>query len=324
MYPLKFKPILFSKIWGGNKIKNIHPEGAALENIGESWEISAVDGACSVAADGFLQGNSLDELVEVYLGDLVGEKIYDTFGELFPLLVKIINSAQNLSIQVHPNNETALERHNSLGKNEMWYVLDAEPEAFIIAGFNKKITTAEYLEAVANGTIESLLKKIPVEKEDTIYIPAGCVHAVGKGCLLLEIQQTSDITYRIYDYNRLDDNGLRRELHTELAVDAIDFENWENNKIMPKIIPNEPINIIDSEYFTTNILKITQNIELDLAKIDSFVLISVVEGEIFCEYDEGKIELKTPETVLIPASMYNIVLVPKSKEAKVLQTFIRV
>jgi len=323
LYPLKFKPILFPKIWGGNRIKKLYPESAALENVGESWEISAVDGHFSEVANGFLAENTLDELVEVYLGDLVGDKIFDLFGGQFPLLVKIIDTAQNLSIQVHPNDEIAMERHDSLGKTEMWYVLDADDDAFVIAGFNQKITEKEYLKAVENSTLEEKLKKIPVKKGDVIFIPAGCVHSIGKGCLILEIQQSSDITYRIYDYNRIDSNGLQRKLHTELAVDAIDFDNWENNKIIPKILPDTLTELIDCENFTTNILELSVNkkFELSLSKIDSFVLLSVVEGEIFCEYQGGEIKVKTAETILIPAEMDSITLIAKDK-AKILATYI--
>jgi len=320
LYPLKFKPILFPKIWGGNKIKKHCSEGEKLENIGESWEVSAVEGYCSEVENGFLAENTLDELVEVYLGELVGDKIFNEYGE-FPLLVKIIDATQNLSIQVHPNDEIAAERHNSFGKTEMWYVLDAEPNAFIIAGFNKKITEKEYLKAVANNTIEDYLKKIPIKKGDAIFIPAGCVHAIGQGSLILEIQQSSDVTYRIFDYNRLDNNGLPRELHTKLAVDAIDFDNWEHNKIVPKILPNTISKLVDCEYFTTNILEIDQKFELDLTKIFSFVLLSVVEGEIVCEYSNEKIEVKILETILIPAEMNGVSIIPKGK-AKILETFI--
>ena len=318
LYPLKFKPILFSKIWGGKKIKSLRSEGENLENIGESWEVAAVNGYCSVVENGFLAENTLDELVDVYLGDLVGDEIFNEYGE-FPLLVKIIDAAQNLSIQVHPNDEIAAERHNSFGKTEMWYVLDAEPDAFLIAGFNRKITEKEYLKAIENNILEEYLNKIPIKKGDVMFIPAGCVHSIGKGSLILEIQQSSDITYRLYDYNRLETNGLPRELHTELAVDAIDFDNWKNKKIVPNILPNTLTKLVDCEYFTTNILEIDKKIELDLSKIFSFVLLSVVEGEIFCEYPNGKIEVKTTETVLIPAEMDNITIIPKTKTARILE-----
>jgi mannose-6-phosphate isomerase len=270
-----------------------------------------------------LAENSLDELVDVYLGDLVGDKIFDEFGEQFPLLVKIIDAAQNLSIQVHPNDEIAWERHNSFGKNEMWYVLDADENAFIIAGFYKKITEKEFRVAIRNNTIYDYLKKIPVKKGDAIHIPAGCIHAIGNGCLILEIQQPSNVTYRIYDYNRLDANGLPRELHTELAIDAIDFDNWNTDKLVLHIVPNKLENLVDCEYFTVNILEIDKKIEFDLIKINSFVLISLVEGEVSCEYTDGKLNVKNTETILIPADMNNIVLVPKSKKAKILQVFIK-
>jgi mannose-6-phosphate isomerase len=321
LYPIKFNPIFFEKIWGGEKIKNIFDFGKTFANIGESWLLSAIEGSESVVQNGFLAENTLAELTEVYLGDLVGEAVFDRFGNDFPLLVKIIDAAQNLSIQVHPNDEIAAERHNSFGKNEMWYILDAEPDAFIIAGFDREISREEYLQAVENDTIEDYLKKIQVKKGDVIFIPAGCVHSIGKGCLILEVQQSSDITYRIFDYNRVDDFGKKRELHTEFALDAIDFENWKNSLVKQDIEKNIPTQIIENEYFTANILEFDTEIDLDLAKIDSFVLLCAVEGSFVCDYEGEKTEVNFGETLLIPAEIYNVILTPKNS-AKILEVYI--
>jgi mannose-6-phosphate isomerase len=322
MYPLKFKPILFDKIWGGEKLKSIYPE-TSLQNIGESWLVSAVQGKESVVTNGFLAENTLPELVEVYLTELVGESVYEKFGEEFPLLVKLIDSRQDLSIQVHPDDNIAGKRHNSFGKNELWYMLDCEPDAFIIAGFDKKLTKQEFFDAVNNGNIENHLKKIHVKKGDLIFIPAGCVHTIGRGCTLIEIQQSSDITYRIYDYNRKDEHGNLRQLHLEQALDTIDFKNCDFSVTNKSGSPNNIVNLIDNENFTVNQIELIQSKELRLAEIDSFVLLSVVEGDLACIFGQEKLDVNYGETILIPAEMSEIVLVPR-QYAKILETFIKI
>ena len=321
LYPLKFEPILLPKIWGGQRLKTLYKGTEKYENIGESWLVSGIEGKESVVMEGFFAENTLPELVEVYLNDLVGNKVYDRYGENFPLLVKIIDSADDLSIQVHPNDETAQKHHNCSGKNEMWYFLDCEEDAFIYAGFNKKITKKEYLKAVKNNNLEKYLNKIFVKKGGVVSIPAGCVHSIGRGCTILEIQQSSDITYRIYDYNRKDDKGNTRELHTEQALDAIDFKNRENNLLQPQIIDNQAKKIIENEYFKCLVLNSTAPQELDLSEIDSFVLLSVVEGSLSINYPDGKITAKEWETILVPAALDFIILEPQNK-AKILITYI--
>lgn len=312
LYPLKFKPILKPKIWGGNQLQSIYRHGdKKLKNIGESWDVSTMPDNLSEIVNGFLAENTLDEIIETYLGNLVGDKIYDKFGNFFPLLVKLIDASQNLSIQVHPNDQLAYERHQSLGKTEMWYVLDAAPEAFLISGFNKPIDKTEYLQRVADNTLEEVLQKIPVTKGDVVYTPAGCVHAIGKGCLILEIQEASDVTYRIYDYNRLQDNGLPRELQTDLAVDAIDFEHWKKDKIVPELVMNQWKGVVDCEYFTTGLIKFDKKIEFDLAPIDSFFMVTCVDGSCKIKYDEDKFETAVKgETLLVPAELNSLELEP--------------
>ena len=322
LYPLKFEPILMPKIWGGQNLKRLYPDADRYDNIGESWLVSAVQGNESVIEGGFLADNTLPELVEVYLNDLVGDGVYKRYGNNFPLLVKIIDAADDLSIQVHPDDEIAGKRHNSFGKNEMWYILDCTEDAFVCAGFNRKMTQKEYLTAVEDGTLEDYLQKHPVKKGDYIYIPAGCVHSIGRGCTILEIQQSSDITYRIYDFNRTDDEGNRRELHTEQALEAIDFDNWHKSLSSAVFVDNEARKIIETPYFKTLILSASKVQELDLSEIDSFVLLSVVEGRLNVNHPSGKTVIDTWQTALIPASIQTVVLNPDPK-AKVLITYIQ-
>lgn len=309
------------KIWGGQKLKNIYTDAQNLDNIGESWLVSAVSGNESVVSDGFLKENTLPELLEVYLNDLVGDKVYNRYGNDFPLLVKIIDTSDDLSIQVHPNDEIAQTRHNSFGKNEMWYILDCDKDAFIYAGFNRAITAYKYLKAVENNTLVDYLQRHTVKKGDYIYIPAGCVHSIGRGCTIMEIQQSSDITYRIYDFDRTDDKGNRRELHTKQALDAIDFDNWHKTLSSAIFIDNHPRKIVENEYFKTLIMNISKVQELDLSEIDSFVLLSVVEGTLNLNHLSGKTFINTWETVLLPASLQTVILNPNPK-AKMLITYV--
>jgi mannose-6-phosphate isomerase len=224
LYPLKFKPIFKEKIWGGDKIKTVFGmDYSPLPNCGEAWVLSGHGEEISEVTNGFLAENQLDELIEIYMGDLVGEAVYEKYGNKFPLLIKILNSSDWLSIQVHPDDKLAESRHNDLGKTEMWYIADAEPGAELISGFNREMTPELYLSNLNNGTLKEIMNYEKVEKGDVYFIPAGRVHALGPGLLLFEIQQTSDLTYRIYDFDRVDDKGNPRQLHTEQALDALDF-----------------------------------------------------------------------------------------------------
>lgn len=323
MYPLKFTPIQKAKIWGGEKLSHFARHYSKdIKQVGETWDVSGIEGDESVVENGFLAGNSLNELVEVYMGDLVGEAVYDRFGNQFPLLVKLIDAQQNLSIQVHPNDELAQKVHNfPSGKTEMWCVLDAAPDAFLIAGFNRPVTKQEYVSLVASNTLESVLQKHPVKKGDIFFIPAGCVHAIGAGCVILEIQQTSDLTYRIYDYNRLE-NGKPRELHTDLAIEAIDFEHWENQKIQIHSSKNDVLKVVECDYFVANEIILDKSQEYDLAPINSFVLLSVIEGHLRCQYDDDYVTITDGETILIPAEMDSLLLVPTG-EVRILETYIK-
>ena len=321
LYPLKFSPIIIDKIWGGSRLHKILNKNTISDRAGESWEISSVEGNLSVVSEGFLTGNNLNELIEVYMGDLVGDLIYDRFGNEFPLLIKFIDANDKLSIQVHPDDELAAKRHKSFGKTEMWYVIDAEENAEITVGFNHKISKEEYLKNLNNKTLENILNIEKVSNGDVFFLPAGRVHAIGAGILLAEIQQTSDITYRIYDYDRPDDNGRLRELHTRQALDAIDFNYYDAYKTMyqPKI--NDFSTLAQCKYFTTNLCHINKSIELEYFNIDSFVILICIEGGFELKYSSGAVNVTIGETILIPAAIKNLELKTRG-ETKFLEVFI--
>ncbi len=323
LYPLKFKPILKSKIWGGNKLKSILNKNGEEENIGESWELSGVQGDISIVSNGFLEGNSLEEIIEIYMGDIVGDPIFNKFDKEFPLLFKFIDANQDLSIQVHPDDNLSLERHNAYGKTEMWYVIDSEDNSQLISGFTKPTNKEEYLNALNNNKLEVLLKAHSIEKGDAFFIPAGNVHAIGSGILLAEIQQTSDVTYRIYDYNRKDKEGNLRELHTELALNAIDFEKTNEKINYNKNALNETTNVTACNYFVTNFLNITENIERDVYLLNSFVVYMCIDGTAKISCENGTEELISKgETVLIPASIQSIEITTDNN-CKLLEVYIK-
>ena len=314
MYPLKFHPIVKDKIWGGHKLQQIFgKEPAGLSNIGESWELSGYPTDASVVANGYLAGKTLPELIEKYGEQLVGKRVFERFGNTFPLLFKLIDANDDLSIQVHPNDETAGKRHNSFGKTEMWYVLHAEPEASLIIGFTKKCTKKQYLEALEKGEVETLLQKVPVQAGDVFFIPAGLVHAIGKGVVVAEIQQSSDVTYRIYDYKRVDDNGNERELHTDQALDVINFDASENPKTAYTITPNEITPLVSCDYFTTNLIQFDTALIRNYGQLDTFIAYMCIEGSFIIEANNEKTVVNKGDTVLIPASIDEIGLTPHDK-----------
>jgi len=319
--PLKFTPILKDKIWGGTKLQTLFGKTTNSKSLGESWELSGVDGEESVVSNGFLAGNNIAELIEVYMGDLVGDKVFENFGLTFPLLFKLIDANDDLSIQVHPNDEIAIERHSSFGKTEMWYVVDADENAELIIGFAKKTSKDEYAEAVENGQAEELLQKIPVKRGDVFFIPAGFVHTIGKGVVLAEIQQASDITYRIYDYKRTDENGKERDLHIDQALDVINFEVSENPKISYNPTLNEAVNLTKCDYFTTNIVRFNQKITRSYASLDSFVVYMCIDGEFEIDVQGEKTTVEKGETVLIPAIIDELKLIPE-KESVILEVYV--
>ncbi len=323
LYPLKFTPILKQVIWGGRKLayKSQYPEREV--SIGESWEISGVQENLSVVSEGFLAGNNLEELIEVYMGELVGDKVYEKFGVEFPLLIKYIDACQDLSIQVHPNDTVAKERHNAYGKTEMWYVADAESDAHLLIGFNKESGKSEYLDKLQSNTLPEILRSEAVRKGDCFFIPAGTVHAICKGCFIAEIQQTSDITYRLYDYGRTDKEGNTRELHTELATDVIDFRKQEAGAIRPAGTPNRTEELVSCDYFTTNYLRFDREVEKEYFDLDSFVIYMCLEGSFTLVYDTDKsVPVQKGETVLLPAVLKTIFLLPTAA-CELLEIYIR-
>lgn len=323
LYPLKFAPIYKDKIWGGNKIKTVlNKDFGDLPNCGESWELSGVEGNVSVVTNGYLEGNTLEELIEVYMGDLVGDKVFDKFGIEFPLLIKFIDANDDLSIQVHPDDQLSEERHGAFGKTEMWYVLQADPGSKLQVGFNRQVDAEVYLEKLKNNQLTEILNFEEVTAGDTYFIPAGRVHAIGKGILLAEIQQTSDITYRIYDYDRRDSEGNPRELHTELALDAIDFTIFPEYKTKATAKANESVELVKCPYFTTSILDLTQVVEKDYNELDCFVIFICLDGTVEIETESGTETITKGETILIPASIESVTLKPQSSTVKLLEVTI--
>ena len=323
LYPLKFKPIYKEKIWGGDKIKTIlGKDFSPLANCGESWEISSIEGDLSVVQNGFLEDNNLQELIEVYLGDLVGDKVYEKFGEEFPLLIKFIDAQENLSVQVHPDDKTAIERHGCYGKTEMWYVLHANKNSEIISGFNKATTKEELEESLNKKNLTSILNSEKAQTGDVFFMPAGRIHAIGAGVCLAEIQQTSDVTYRVYDWDRVDYEGTPRELHLDDALDVIDYSFHKDYKTSYKLKVNIPTNVVTCPYFTTNIINIDTPVNIDYHDLDSFVIYICVEGVVNIQYRNEFIEIKKGETILIPAELKNLKLFPEV-ESKILEVYIK-
>ncbi len=323
LYPLKFNPIFLEKIWGGNRIKTVLGKDYDLPNCGESWELSAVEGNVSVVRNGFLKGNNLTELGEVYMGDLLGDKVYKKFGIEFPLLFKFIDADADLSIQVHPGDELAAKRHNAYGKTEMWYVIHAEKGALINSGLNREITREEYIGFLEKGKLTEILCFEETFPGDVFFIPAGRIHAIGKGILLAEIQQTSDVTYRIYDYERRDKEGKIRELHNELALDAIEFAYHSEYKTKYEAESNKSSEIVSCPYFTTNMLRFNQKLEKDYHQLDSFVVYMNLKGSFSIIFETGTEVVEQGETVLIPASLENFYLVPLTPEVETLEIYIK-
>ena len=324
LYPLTFETIFKDKIWGGQKIKTILGKNfSPLPNCGETWEVSDVEGNVSVVNEGSLQGKSLHNLVEQYKGELVGKHVYEQYGNRFPLLVKFIDANDDLSIQVHPDDKLAKERKSGFGKTEMWYIMQADEGAKLNSGFNREVTKEEYVKAVADNTIQGLLNIEPAQPGDVFFLPAGRVHYIGKGLLLAEIQQTSDTTYRIYDFDRVDaTTGQKRELHTELAVDAINYHHFDHYKTQYDKKLNESVNAVTSDYFVTNVLNFNEEVAHDYSHIDSFVILICVAGGLTLETQGGySTSLNMGQCVLIPASVNNITLIPDG-DMTVLETYV--
>lgn len=302
-YPIKFTPILKERIWGGSKLTKLLNKESSLENIGESWELSDVEGDTSIVANGVLKGRSLSELLETYEANLVGKHVYQQFRTKFPLLIKFIDAKEALSIQLHPNDELSMKRHNSFGKTEMWYIMQTEEKGNLVVGFKKDSNKEEYIKHLEEKKLLDILNVDEVKKGDVYFIPTGRIHAIGAGVLLAEIQQTSDITYRIYDWDRVDDQGNSRELHTELALDAIDYTAKEKYNVEYSKETNSAANLVDCKYFTTNMLPVNGVVHFNTSHMDSFKIYMCVEGTVQVKGDGFSESLQMGETILIPAAL---------------------
>ena len=322
MYPLKFEPILKQTLWGGDKIISFKQLNDTRTEVGESWEISAVEGSESIVAEGPDKGMTLTEVLSKYREELLGEANYARFGVKFPLLVKFIDARQDLSIQVHPSDELAKKRHNSMGKTEMWYVIGADKGAKLRSGFSEQITPKEYKDRVYNNTITEVLQEYDIQPGDVFFLPAGRVHSIGAGAFIAEIQQTSDVTYRIYDFDRKDAKGNARELHTDLAREAINFEVLDDYRTQYDVVENEPIELVACPYFTTSLYDMTEEITCDYSELDSFVIFVCVEGSCtLYDNEKNEVSFKAGETVLMPASTQEVTIVRNGK-VKLLETYV--
>ncbi len=312
--PLKFEPILKSVVWGGEKIAPFKGIVTDQKQIGESWEISGVKGNESIVANGPDKGLTLSQMIDKYGAELVGEKNYQTFGNTFPLLIKIIDAAGNLSLQVHPDDKLAKERHNSLGKTEMWYIVDADEGAEICAGLSKELTPDEYVKKVEDFTIMDSVAHHQAHAGDVFFLPAGRIHAIGAGNLLVEVQETSDITYRIYDYGRVDaKTGKPRELHVEQAKDAIDYKVYPNYVSKPTFTLENIYELVTCPHFQVYLIEVNGEMKIH-PSITGFSAMTCIEGELSIKDDTGnEVKFRQGESVLIPANLRKFSICGKGK-----------
>ncbi len=325
LYPLIFDPILKNKIWGGEKLKTIlHKDCGESNNCGESWELSDIEGDCSTVKNGAFKGESLSTLLNHYPTQILGKSVHEIYGSKFPLLVKFIDANQDLSIQVHPGDELANKRHKCPGKTEMWYLVDADENTELITGFSKQTNKEEYLAHLNNNSLDKILNKESVIKSDVFYIPAGRVHTIGKGCLVAEIQQTSDVTYRIYDFERKDKQGNLRELHTEQALDAIDYNFYDNYKTNYTEELNTNVNLVNTKYFCTNKLTVDKYLKLDYSSLDSFIIYTCVDGDFTLSTNNFSLEVSKGQVILIPSVINEVKITPISNVTAILETYIPV
>lgn len=325
MYPLKFRPILKSVVWGGEKIAPFKEITTDQHNIGESWELSGVKGNESVVANGEYAGRTITELVHEFKGRLIGQKNYEKTGDQFPLLIKFIDAKQDLSIQVHPDDELAAARHNgSKGKTEMWYVVAADKDAHLMSGLTQKITPDEYEQRVNNHTITDVLHDYKVAPGDVFFLPAGRIHSIGSGSFIAEIQQTSDITYRIYDFGRLGLDGKPRELHTELAKSAIDYTVYPDYKTSYEKETGKENVLVDCSYFTTSMYELDRPFTRDLKDMDSFLVVICIAGKGTLKDAEGnEVTMHQGETVLVPADCTAVTFTPEGGRMQLLTSYVK-
>ena len=317
LYPLQFDPILKERIWGGEKLKTLLNKPITSKITGESWELSTVQGDVSVIANGSFKGKSLTTLIEEFPAAVLGTKVHEKFGVAFPLLFKYLDAKEDLSIQVHPNDELAMKRHNSFGKTEMWYVMQADVDARLIVGFKEQSSREEYLKSLENKSLESILNSVHTKPGDVFFLNTGTVHAIGAGMVVAEIQQTSDITYRLYDFDRKDADGNTRELHVELALDAINYNKTESERAYSKT-ENKSNTIVDCPYFTTNFIPLNGAIEV-VNNGDSFKVYMCIDGAFEIEYNNNKFNYSKGDTVLIPAALKSLKM---NGKASILEIYI--
>ncbi len=317
LYPLQFDPILKERIWGGEKLKTVLNKPITSKITGESWELSTVEGDVSIIANGDLKGKTLMDVINEAPNEILGTAVYSRFGKQFPLLFKYLDAREDLSIQVHPNDELAKKRHNSFGKTEMWYIMQADEDARIIVGFKENSNASEYLENLKNKSLLSILDDVKVKAGDVFFLETGTVHAIGAGLVVAEIQQTSDITYRLYDFDRVDAQGNTRELHVDLALDAINYNKVDTYKKYTKE-PNRSNVVVDCPYFTTNFLPLDGEIKVSKTA-STFTVYMCIEGAFEIEYNNLSFQYKKGDTVLIPAAMEAFIL---NGKASILEIYI--
>lgn len=316
---IKFRPILKQVLWGGNKIIPFKQLDADMEQVGESWEVSGVKDNESIVANGQYEGMKLNDLVALLKGDLVGKENYERFGNEFPLLIKFIDASKQLSIQVHPNDEQAKAKGLKRGKTEMWYIMESAPDATLLSGLKRTITPEEYKAMVENDTITDALCEYRVGEGDVFYLPAGRIHSIGAGTFLAEIQETSDVTYRIYDFKRKDKDGNYRQLHTEAAAECIDYSVENDYRTKYEARKNEGVELAQCAHFTTSVYDLDEPMLLDYSELDSFVVLIALSGECTLSTGDAETQLQAGETVLLPATTQTLNV---SGTVKFLETFV--
>ena len=325
LYPLKFTPSYFEKIWGGQHVKTIlNQDFGNLMNCGEAWLLSGLEGQNSIVCNGDFAGDELNDLIETFMGDLVGDEIFNKYGERFPLLIKVIDPLDNLSIQVHPDDELAQQIDLYNGKTEMWYVMNAEKGAKLVSGFNRDVTPEEFEEAIVNKNIESMLNYENVQTDDVFFIPARKIHALGAGCMVAEIQQTSDTSYRVYDWDRIDRFGMQRQLHIDEALATINFKKEDSGKVKyDKKVKNSTVNLVSCPYFTTNVINLDaeQALKKDYSELDSFVILMSVSGSFILSYEGGTELVKAGECILVPNVINKVDIITNDEECKLLEVY---
>ena len=327
LYPFLFQPNLKTVVWGGDRLasyKGLDRAFYTQKPYGESWEVSAIEGSESIIANGLFSGQKLTDVIAQYPEAILGKKTVERYGANLPLLMKFIDADKDLSIQVHPNDEMARREHNKMGKSEMWYIIDAKPGSYLYAGFKERISPYEYKKRVEDGTITEVLAKHEVNAGDVFFLPAGRVHAICGGILLAEIQQSSDVTYRIFDYNRLGLDGKPRELHTELASQALDYEVVEEYRTQYVDAKNRANIVLQCPYFSVRVIDVSSAFHRNLLKYDSFIISTCIQGQccIVSRADESVIVLREGNSVLIPAAIADYDIIPKTTNCRLLDSYI--